>query len=125
MTLANALPDYSYVYASDGDPNGVFVARCVTGLGPNDTYSGVNGELGGFYFNGNMIPNSPESGSCGSAVIRIVPGSLTAGTNNAYQCEPMTTNAEGVYTCTMLNSSMMNESVRFGVYFSGRSELLD
>ena len=34
-------------------------------------------------------------------------------------------NAEGVYTCIMKNSSMVNESIRFGVYSSGRSESFD
>ena len=39
-------------------------------------------------------------------------------------CEASLTAAtEGVYSCTMMNSSMMNQTMRVGVYFYGRSEL--
>ena len=125
LTLANALTDYSYINARDGNPNGADVARCVTGLGPTSTSNGANGALGGLYFNGNMIPNSGEQASCSSDVIQVRPGATLAGVTNIYQCETFSTNVEGIYTCTMMNSSMMNQSVRFGVYFTGRSKLLD
>ena len=121
---ANALTDYSYINARDGDPNGVLIARCITGLGPTSTSNGANGALGGLYFNGNMIPNSGEQVSCSSDVIQVRPGGSIAGVNNIHQCEAFSTSVEGIYTCTMINSSMMNESVRFGVYFNGRSESL-
>ena len=35
------------------------------------------------------------------------------------------TSVEGIYTCVMMNSSMINESISFGIYFSGRSESVD
>ena len=124
-TLSNALADYSYINASNGDPNGVQLARCLTGLGPTTTSRGANGVLGGLYFKGNMIPNSGEQGPCSSDVIQVRPGGGIAGITNIHQCEAFSTAAEGVYTCTMMNSSMMNQSVRFGVYFTGRSESLD
>ena len=122
---ANALTDYSYINARDGDPNGALIARCVTGLGPTSNNSGANGALGGLYFNGTMIPNSGEQVSCSSDVIQVRPGGTLAGVTNIHQCEAFSTSVEGIYTCTMMNSSMMNESVRFGVYFSRRSESFD
>ena len=123
-SLTGVHTDYSYINAP-GD--GVLIARCLTGLGPNGTSAGANGVLGGWYFNGTMIPNSDEQASCptGTNVIQVRPGRLTAGVSNIRQCGTFTTSAEGVYTCTMRNSSMMNESVRLGVYFTGRCELLD
>ena len=122
LTLANALTDYSYINARDSDPNGALIARCLSGLGPTGTSSGANGVLGGLYFNGTMIPNSDEQTSCSSDVIQVRPGSTLAGVTNIHQCEVFSTSVEGIYTCTMMNSSMMDQSVRFGVYFSGRSE---
>ena len=125
LTPDNALIDYSYINARDGDPNGALIARCLTGLGPTNTSDGANGALGGLYFNGTMIPNSDEQASCSSDVIQVRPGGGTAGVTNFHQCEAFSTSVEGIYTCTMMNSSMMDQSVRFGVYFTGRSELLD
>ena len=107
------------------DDEGPFVARCLTGLGPTNSSTNANAALGGLYFNGTMIPSSGESASCGSDVIQVRPGSGVAGVINFHQCQTFTTAAEGVYTCTMMNSSMMNESIRFGIYFNVRSELLD
>ena len=125
LILANALTDYSYINARNGDPDGALIVRCVTGLGPTSTSSDANGALGGFYFNGTMIPNSGEQASCSSDVFQVRPGGTLAGVTNIRQCEVFSTSVEGIYTCTMMNSSMMNESVRFGVYFSGRSKSLD
>ena len=122
FTSANALTDYSYINARDSNPNSAWVARCLTGLGPTSNSIGASGELGGFYFNGSMIPNSVEAAQCSSAVIQVRPGGVTAGVTNFFQCQQFTTDNEGVYTCTMLNSAMINESVRFGMYFNGRSE---
>ena len=125
-TLADALTDYSYINAQGGHSNGFPVlARCMTGLGPNDTSYDSNGALGGWYFNGNMIPNSGESASYSSDVIQVRSEAVTAGVINIRQCGAFSTTVEGVYTCTMMNSSMMYQSVRFRVYFGGRSESLD
>ena len=122
LTLANVR---SYVTARSGTGRGNFIARCLTGLGPTDISRNANNNLGGLYFYGNMIPNSSESASCGSDVIQARPGSTIAGVINFHQCQQFTTDNEGVYTCTMINSAMMNQSVRFGIYFTGRSESLD
>ena len=118
-SLAGVLTDYSYINAPGND---VLIARCLTGLGPS---GGDNGVLGGWYFDGTMIPNSGEQGPCGTNVIQVRPARLTAGISNIRQCGTFTTSAEGIYTCTMMNSTMMDESVRLGVYFSGRCKLLD
>ena len=84
--------------------------------------------------NGTMIPNSDIHQGCGSpatntkpavGTIQARPGLGTAGVINLRQCDRFTIALEGIYTCTMRNSSMMNQSVRLGVYFSVRSELLD
>ena len=121
-TFADVLADYSYINAPGND---ALIACCLTGLGPDGTVSGANSVLGGWYFNGIMITNSGEQGPCASDVIQVRPGANTSGVINIHQCGAFSVNVEGVYTCTMMNSSMMNESVRIGVYFTGRSELLD
>ena len=113
---ANALTDYSYINA---ESNSILLSRCMTGLGPSGNDNGV---LGGWYFNSNKISNRA---SCSSNIIQPIPGEALAGANNIFQCRPFTTAAEGVYTCTMMNSSMMEQSVRSGIYFSSRSESLD
>ena len=120
LTLDNVR---SYVIAGGGGP---FLARCLTGLGPNGTSNGANGDLGGLYFNGTMIPNSGEQAGCNglTGIIQARPGS-TAGVTNFHQCGSLTTDNEGVYTCTMMNSSMIEQSVRFNIYLNGRGESLD
>ena len=129
------LTDYSYIHASDSPGSGVLLARCLTGLGPTGTSINANGDLGGWYYiNGTMIPNSGVNQVCGSpaidnlpavGAIQAIPGLKTAGVINLRQCDPFTIALEGIYTCTMRNSSMMDQSIRLGVYFSVRSESLD
>ena len=46
------------------------------------------------------------------------------GVLNIRLCGKLSTSTEGVYTCRLMNSSMMYQSVSVGVYFSGRSESL-
>ena len=121
LTSANALTDYSYISDRGGDPHGALLARCLTGLGPTSVSNGANGALGGLYFNGSMIPNSGEQTSCSSNVIQVRPGGGIAGVTNIRQCREFSISIEGIFTCIMMNSSMMDQSVRFGVYFSGRS----
>ena len=124
LTLANALIDYSYINARHGNALRARIARCLTGLGPTSTNNGANSDLGGLYFKGTMIPNSGESASCGSDVILVRPGAGAAGVTNIEQCGVFSTDNEGIYTCTMMNSSRMNQSVRFGIYLNGRCESL-
>ena len=94
----------------------------MTGLGPRGDNNGV---LGGWSFNGKRIPNGSYRDRCSSTAIQPLPGAITAGFINIHQCRQFSTTAEGVYTCTMMDSSMMSQSIRLGVYFSGRSELLN
>ena len=119
LNSANAIADYSFITAGSG--NGQIIARCLTGLGPRSV-SENNGDLGGLYFNGIMITNSNTNEPCGLAVIQVRLGGSIAGLTNIHQCGEFSTATEGVYTCTVMNSSMMDQSVRFGIYFSGRSE---
>ena len=126
LVSANVLTDYSYINARNGNPNGAQVARCVTGLGPTGTGNNANDILGGLYFNGNKIPGLPAPALCSdnSEVIQVRLGGSLAGVFNFHQCELFSTAAEGVYTCALMNSAMINESVRFGIYLNGRSESL-
>ena len=90
----------------------------MTGLGPND--GDDNNALGGLYFNENRIPN----GECNSSVVQANGTSLDnyVGVIDMFQCGAFSPSGEGVYTCTMMNGSMMDQSVRLGIYFAGRSE---
>ena len=113
IVSANSLGNYSYVSSSDA-PNQI--ARCVTGLGPNTINSS---SLGGVYFNGSRL--SFETCTDKSSYL-IYSRAENPGVINIQQCREFSTSVEGIYTCTMMNSSMMNESIRFGVYFTGRSK---
>ena len=117
------LTDYSYIHASDSPgSNGVLLARCMTGLGPTGISNDV---LGGWYFGGTKIPNSDETIECGNPTVSAIQarlGGVTAGVINMHQCRTFTNTKEGIYTCTMRNSSMVEHSIRLGVYFTGRSE---
>ena len=74
------------------------------------------------YFNGHRIPNREE---CCSAIVQPILSTGNAGIININQCGVFSTTAEGVYTCTMMNSAKLNELVRFGMYFTGRGESLN
>ena len=119
VVSANAITDYSYV--NDRSDNNGQLTRCVTGLGPSGTDD--NTALGGVYFNGNRIPDV-GCGHSSSPIVRMQSGYLgnEVGVIQTVQCRTFSTAAEGIYTCIMMNSSMMSESIRFGVYFTGRSK---
>ena len=121
IVSANAITDYSYV--TDRSNNNGQLTRCVTGLGPNST--DPNSAIGEVYFNGNRIPDVGCDDSS-SPIVRLQSASLKnwVGVINIVQCRTFSTAAEGIYTCIMMNSSMMSESIRFGVYFTGRSKSL-
>ena len=118
ITSGHALTDYPYFNARDGYYS-TQIARCMTGLGPSGNDG--NSALGGLYFGSSQIPNRD---SCSSAAVQPRPEYLNTfvGVINIFQCGYFSTAEEGVYACTMMNSSMMNQSVRFGIYFTGRSE---
>ena len=96
------------------------LARCVTGLGPSGNQG--NTILGEWAFNGTPIPY----GECNMNNLAIQPRGATdvAGVIDLYQCETFTTAAEGIYACTVMNSSMMDQAMSVGVYFPGRSKSL-
>ena len=121
VVSANAINDYSFVNAQDNGDYRSQIVRCVTGLGPSKLDD--NSAVGGLDYNGNRLLN----GRCSDSFSTIVQPQPAANLNNLgviniQQCREFTTYSEGVYTCVMMNSSMMEQSVRFGVYFSGRSE---
>ena len=117
IVTANHLTDYSYINARDSLGR---IAHCITGLGPTGTDN--NNALGGWYFNGVRLASVPCLTS--TPFVQNGAGNLV-GVNNLGQCVPLPTTGEGVYTCTMMNSSLMNQSMRLGIYFTGRSELFD
>ena len=121
LVSANAITDYSYV--NNRSDNNVQLTRCATGLGPNGTDD--NTAIGGVYFNGNRLPNVKCSDSSSPMVI-LQSGYFgnVVGVIQTVQCREFSTAVEGIYTCIMTNSSMMSESIRFGVYFTGRSKSL-
>ena len=116
---AIALTDYSYITTSGSSR--MLLARCLTGLGPDSPSTVANHRLGGWYFKGTKIPNYLQCLREG-AIIQPIPGVNVAGLIVLLQCRKFTTATEGVYTCTISNSSMMDQSVRLGIYLNGRSE---
>ena len=111
------LTDYLYIDTTNNNIS-FPIARCVTGLGPTDD---ENAALGGWYFNGTELTNgecNDPAGlqSNGAAISDYV------GVIDLFQCGAFSTAAEGVYTCTIKDSMMVDQSMRLGVYFTGRSE---
>ena len=128
LVYGNKLHDYSFIRQPFTQAMDQSFLRCATGLGPSD--SDRNTVLGGWYFNGRKL-TVPQTGSdCqdnnGEVVlVRGANGRRYPGVINLYLCGTFTTTEEGVYSCIMMNSSMMEQTTRVGVYFSGRSESLD
>ena len=112
ITSANELEDYLHITETGGAG---LLANCVTGLGPTD--SDNNTILGGWYFGGSQVTNQGCSGD-GVTVL----DSEYVGVYQLQQCGTFTTAVEGVYTCVVLNSDMIQESRRLGVYFDRRSK---
>ena len=125
---SNQITDYLFVFQPFTLDRFNVIFRCATGLGPSGSDSNI--VLGGWYFNGVRLFVPTGGGSCeqSGGEIFLVRGANTRnypGVINLYLCGSFTTNEEGVYSCIMMNSSMMNQTMRVGVYFSGRSESLD
>ena len=115
---SNIVDDYSAIRCNVNRPNGVLF-RCVTGLGPGGN---SNEELGHISFNGVQISH----GLCDGPVVQPRGTKLFhyIGVINLELCSTFTADEEGVYTCTIRNSSMVDETVRVGVYLPVRSESL-
>ena len=116
---ANVLGDYTYILIDGSEANDGILFRCSTGLGPSGGDS--NDVVGDMYLNNMLLANQ----MCNGFVIPQGPNVMRfPGTYQARICGTFTTSTEGIYTCTLTNSSMMDQSVSIGVYFSGRSESL-
>jgi len=122
LVSSNQITDYSFVTQPFTLDPSLVILRCATGLGP----SGSDGNivLGGWYFNGAQLFVPTGSRLCeGPAVeVRGANGRRYPGVINLYLCGTLTTTEEGVYSCIMMNSSVMIQTMRVGVYFSGRSK---
>ena len=123
LVSSNQIGDYSFITQPFTlDPFNV-ILRCATGLGPSG--GNFNPSLGGWYFNGAQLPVQDDC--LGPDVIEVTGAStrLYPGVINIYLCFTFTTTEEGVYSCIITDSSMMSQTMRVGMYFSGRSESLD
>ena len=122
VQASNVLDDYTYIFLDGSERDGSILFRCSTGLGP--TGSGTNDVIGDLYYNNMPLPERMCNGFIqaeGAEDVRRFPG--------VYQARvcgngTLSTSTEGVYTCILTNSSMMDQSVRIGLYLSGRSESL-
>ena len=119
---SNQITDYSFVIQPFTLDSFNGIVRCASGLGP--TGGNPSTEVGGWYFSGGQVPVRQD---CTGPVfeVRGANGRNYPGVINLYLCGTFNTTEEGVYSCIMMNSSMMNETMRVGVYFRGRSESLD
>ena len=119
VRASNSIDNYSHVTAIDPDDGGLLF-RCVTGLGPT---SNNNSETSSLYFNDELIPH----GGCDGPVVQSRGATISnfVGVINVLLCREFTINQEGIYTCTMRNSDMVDESARVGVYLPGRSESIN
>ena len=123
VQASNVLDDYTYILLDGSEQDNHILFRCSTGLGPTD--SDTNDVIGDLYYNDKPLPH----GVCSNGFIQAEGASdiqRFPGIYNARVCDngKLTTSTEGVYTCTLTNSSMMDQSVRIGLYLSGRSESL-
>ena len=115
------LTNYSFITVNSSFIG--MIARCVTGLGP---IGDDNGELGDWYFNGTkVLPYIKNCAANSSIQQRGATIRNHVGAINLVQCPPFTTTAEGVYMCMIMNSSMIYETMRLGVYLRGRSKSPD
>ena len=116
----NLLDDYSVIYVNGSEKIPRVLFRCVTGLAPSvPTTNDIFGDL---YFNNISLHYNTCNG-----FVQAVEAKSTKfpGVLNIHVCGKVNTSTEGVYTCKLMNSSMMYQSMSVGVYFSGRSESLN
>ena len=118
-SASNVLDNYTYILVDGSESDNAIIFRCVTGLGPSFDSNDVIGDI---YYNNMLLTDRVCNGFV------ITQGAINTfrfpGVYEARVCGTLTTGTEGVYTCTLTNSSMMDQSVSIGLYFSGRSELL-
>ena len=119
-SASNVLDDYTYILLDGSEANGAILFRCATGWGPSGRDS--NDVIGDMYHNNILLTDQV----CNGLMIAQGVGNTFRfpGVYQARVCGTLTTSTEGVYTCTLTNSSMMDQSVSIGIYLSGRSESL-
>ena len=127
LVAGNQIADYSFVIQPFTlDPFDV-ILRCASGLGLDRD---GNTALGIWYFDG--YGYLPLGTNC---ILRYLYQSVFEvrranprrfpGVINLYLCSEFSIETEGIYSCIMMNSSMIEQTMRVGVYLSGRSESLD
>jgi len=119
---SNQIADNSFLTRPFTKDSFGVILRCISGLGPPSTESNI--VLGGWYFNGVQLPVSL---GCIDPVFEVRAANRRnyPGMVNLYLCGTFTTTEEGVYSCIMMNSSMMEQTMRVGLYLNGRSESLN
>ena len=119
VVAGNVLDDYTYILLNGSERDNHILFRCSTGLGPAG--SNTNDVIGNLYYNNMPLPDGVCNGFIQAEGVRNV--AKLPGVYQARVCDNgiLTTSTEGVYTCTLTNSSMMDQSVRIGLYLSGRS----
>ena len=113
VRVSNILDDKSVIYLDYSEQTNGILFRCVTGYPSSDPNT-----IGDLYFYDILLPK----GMCSGLVQVEYDGD--PGVLNGRVCGSLTTSTEGVYICKLMNSSMMYQSIRVGVYFSGRSKPL-
>jgi len=122
LITANQLTDYQFITEPlQTDTNGVAL-RCASGLGPPGGDRSLS--LGGWYFGVSKI-NVGIRCSRPRLQVRSANRNHFPGVINLYPCGSLSADEEGVYSCMMMNSSMMVQTTRVGLYRSGRSESVD
>jgi len=107
----NILKNYSFITIPEDDNR--LIARCITGLKATSN--------GTWYFNGTKIFYN-RNNSCDDPPIQQHSTANDVSVVNLRRCGAFTIAEEGVYSCIALNSSMMNQTMKLGVYFSRRSK---
>lgn len=121
VQASNILDDYSVISLNATEQINKLLFRCVSGLGPSE--DNTNDVIGNISFKNESLIGSRSNckfvRATGASCIADFPGVY-----NARVCDnfTFTTSMEGVYTCTLMNSSMLYQSMRVGLYFRGRSK---
>ena len=118
VQASNVLNDYSYVLLNGSEQEFAILFHCATGLGPSR--SATNDGIGDIYYNNMPLPDGMCNGFIRPQGVTNV--ARFPGVYQASVCGTLNTTTEGVYTCTLTNSSMMSQSVSIGAYLSGRSK---
>ena len=116
VRASNVLDDYSFIHLNATEKNDYLIFRCVSGLGPSG--NNTNNMTGKIFFNNTSL-NPSTLNDCngfvrvtGARNIRNFPGIYNACVcSNRYN---FTTSVEGIYTCRLLNSSMMYQNMSIG-----------